>query len=535
MGAYTVPERLIPDLIAQHGAWFGERPAVIEGERSLDWRGFDAATNRVGNALLGAGLVSGERVAVLAGNSIEMLLVLFGCGKAGISVVPLNVSISDAAVAGMLADCGARAIVASGAHVARIDALLAAGRLPATLLCIAIGTPEAGCSARAAAGARAAPGPPWQDFDAFQARGAALRPPVGVSGASECNIIYSSGTTALPKGIVHSQLCRAYWAVDMALALRYHSGAVTLCSLGLYSNITWVSMLATLWVGGTLVIMPAFSAAGMVGHIERYRITHGSFAPVQLQRLLELPELARHDFGSLQAIMCCGSPLTPAVKRGTRDALGCQLIELYGLTEGIITTLAPEDFDRRLASVGKPVPGQELALLGEDGRLAPPGEAGEIIGCGRMIMEGYLNRPEATAEATWTGPDGRRWLRTGDIGRLDADGFLYIVDRRKDMILSGGQNIYPADIEIVLREHADVADVAVIGVPSARWGETPLAVVVPRAGAQPEPEALIAWTNARVGRQQRISGVVLRDELPRNPNGKVLKRELRAQLLGTSA
>ncbi|MFO1402228.1 MAG: AMP-binding protein [Steroidobacteraceae bacterium] len=521
MSAFTVPEPLVPDLIAQHGAAFAAKPAVVEGARSLDWRGFDAATNRFGNALLAARLAPGERVAVLAGNSLEMLLTLFGCGKAGLSVVPLNVSITDAAVAGMLADCDARAVVASGTHVARIDALQAAGRVSATLLRIAI----------AGGAAPAGPAPGWQDFDGFIVRGAATRPPVRVAGTSECNIIYSSGTTALPKGIVHSQLCRAHWGVDMAVALRYHSGAVTLCSLGLFSNITWVAMLATLWVGGTLVVMPSFSAAGMVEHIERYRITHGSFAPVQLQRLLELPDLGRHDFGSLQAIMCCGSPLAPAVKRGTRDALGCQLIELYGLTEGIITTLAPEDFDAKLASVGKPVPGQELMLLGEDGRPAPPGEPGEIIGCGRMIMDGYLNRPEATAEATWTAPDGRRWLRTGDVGRIDADGFLYIVDRRKDLILSGGQNIYPADIEVVLREHPEVADVAVIGVPSEQWGETPLAVVVARAGAQPQAAELVAWTNARVGRQQRVSGVAFRDELPRNPNGKVLKRELRNEYL----
>ncbi|MCC7463023.1 MAG: acyl--CoA ligase [Gammaproteobacteria bacterium] len=519
--AFTVPELLIPELIAQHGAWLADKPAAVEGGRVLDWRAFDAATNRVGNALLAAGLAPGDRVAVLAGNSIDMLLVLFGCGKAGLSVVPLNISITDAAVAGMIADCSARAIVASDGQCARIDGLLAAQRLPASLLRIAI----------------AAPGslPGWLDFADFQAGAAATRPPLTVSGSSECNIIYSSGTTALPKGIVHSQQCRAHWAVDMALALRYHSGAVTLCSLGLYSNITWVSMLATLWVGGTLVIMPAFSAAGMVEYIERYRITHGSFAPVQLQRLLELPEPARRDCRSLQTIMCCGSPLAPAVKRAVRDALGCQLIELYGLTEGIITTLAPEDFDRRLASVGKPVPGQELALLGDDARLVPPGEPGEIVGCGRMVMQGYLNRPEATAEATWTAPDGRRWLRTGDIGRLDADGFLYIVDRKKDMILSGGQNIYPADIETVLREHPDVVDAAVIGVPSEQWGETPLAVVVLRAGTRHEAAQLVAWTNERVGRQQRISGVVLRDELPRNPNGKVLKRELRAQLLAGPA
>jgi acyl-CoA synthetase (AMP-forming)/AMP-acid ligase II len=288
-------------------------------------------------------------------------------------------------------------------------------------------------------------------------------------------------------------------------------------------------MLATILVGGTLVIMPAFSATGLVELVERYGVTHGGFVPLQFRRLLELPDLEQRRLGSLQAIMCCGSPLPPDLKRATRDRLSCDLIELYGLTEGIITTLAPEDFDRRIESVGKPIPGQQLKLIGDDDREAARGTAGEIVGCGRLVMKHYHNRPEATAEATWIDAYGRRWLRTGDIGRLDDEGFLYIVDRKKDMILSGGQNIYPADIEQIMQTHPDVADVAVIAVPSEQWGETPLAVVVLQPGVAADPAALVAWTNERVGRQQRISGVVLRDSLPRNPNGKILKRELRAE------
>jgi acyl-CoA synthetase (AMP-forming)/AMP-acid ligase II len=215
------------------------------------------------------------------------------------------------------------------------------------------------------------------------------------------------------------------------------------------------------------------------------------------------------------------------VKRGARDALGCALIELYGLTEGIITTLAPEDFERKIASVGRPIPGQHLRLIDDAGREVERGGAGEIVGYGRLVMDGYHARPEATREATWVDPQGKRWLRTGDIGRLDEEGFLYIVDRKKDMILSGAQNVYPADIEHVMRAHPDIADVAVIGVPSEKWGETPFAVVVTREGAALDARMLIEWTNARVGRQQRIAGAALRESLPRNPNGKVLKRELR--------
>jgi acyl-CoA synthetase (AMP-forming)/AMP-acid ligase II len=225
--------------------------------------------------------------------------------------------------------------------------------------------------------------------------------------------------------------------------------------------------------------------------------------------------------------MCCGSPLVPSLKRSARDALDCELIELYGLTEGLVTTLAPEDFDRKIDSVGKPVPGQRLVILGNDDDVLPRGEAGEIVGIGPLVMSGYHNRSDANAEATWIHPDGTRWLRTGDIGRLDEEGFLYLVDRKKDMILSGGQNIYPADIEAVMLRHPDVAEVAVIGIPSDKWGETPLAVVVLQAGTQVDGEALKSWTNERVGKQQRIADARFVAELPRNPNGKVLKRELR--------
>jgi acyl-CoA synthetase (AMP-forming)/AMP-acid ligase II len=277
--------------------------------------------------------------------------------------------------------------------------------------------------------------------------------------------------------------------------------------------------------GGTTVVMPSFSAEALADTIARFRVSHGGFVPVQLQRLMELDDLEQRDFSSLQAIMCCGSPLAPALKRRTRDTLGCELIELYGLTEGIVTTLAPEDFDRKLESVGKPIPCQQLTLVRDDDREAGPGEFGEICGFGRLVMEGYHNRPEATAEATWIDPQGRRWLRTGDIGRLDDEGFLYIVDRKKDMILSASQNVYPVDIEMVMLKHVSVREVAVVGIPSERWGETPLAVVV--SAGTVDAADLVEWTNARVGRQQRIAGVVFVDELPRNPNGKILKRELR--------
>jgi len=513
MGWFEAPEPLLPELIIRHGRWRAARPALVEGARRLSWAQFEHDTAQIANGLAALGLARGARVAVLMDNSLEMALALFGILRSGCVAVPLNVSISDAAVAALIQDAQARAVFASGAHCARIDALAAHG------------TPPAG-SARIAHGASAG----WLEFNTWRAAQPADAPQVPIGPDDECNIIYSSGTTGVPKGIVHSHRCRLNWAVDLALALRYRSDCVTLCSLGLFSNISWVAMLCTVLVGGTLVVMPHFEAAAAARLIAAERVSHGTFVPLQLERLLALGELA--GLASLDTIMCCGSPLKLEVKREFPRRTGARLIELYGLTEGLCTILAPEDFEAKIGSVGKPFLGTDLRILGADDRELPPGETGEIVGLSRLRMQGYHGREEASREATWTDAQGRRWLRTGDLGQLDEDGFLYVVDRKKDMILSGSQNVYPADIEQVMLAHEDVAEVAVVAAPSRKWGETPVAIVVLKGGRTLEREALLEWTNARVGRQQRIADILWRAALPRNANGKVLKRELRAELAG---
>jgi acyl-CoA synthetase (AMP-forming)/AMP-acid ligase II len=510
---FQAPEVTLPDLVALHGKWRGARTALIEGERRLTWRQFERETARAANGLAALGLRSGDRVAVLMDNSLEMVILLFGILRFGGAAVPLNVSISDSAVARMIEDADARALFASGRHCRRIQELRAHSEAVARAVRVALSSAEPG----------------WTEFNAWLG---AQSPEwhATVDPQQECNIIYSSGTTGSPKGIVHTHRSRMHWAVDLALVLRYRSDCVTLCSLGLFSNITWVAMLCTVLVGGTLVVMPSFDAAAAIELMARERISHGTFVPVQLKRLLGVADLERHDLSSLEAFMCCGSPLALDVKREFPRRFDCHLIELYGLTEGLCTILAPEDFERKIESVGQPFIGTDLRIIGDDDQEVPQGQAGEIVGFSPLLMSGYHGNDAASGEATWTDPQGRRWLRTGDLGRLDADGFLYIVDRKKDMILSGGQNIYPADIEAVMRTHPGVAEVAVIGVRSLQWGETPVAVVVPMPNVQLAEQALIEWTNARVGKQQRIRGVICRLSLPRNANGKVLKRELRHEL-----
>ncbi len=500
----------LPELIELNAHARPEHTAVICDDVTRTWSEFATDVARTAAALDALGVSKGDRVVVLMRNGYEMLLAMLGTIYAGAVAVPLNVSVSEEGMVSMIGDSDARAIVASPEHVGRIESIRE--QLPANI------------GGRLVAHADERPG--WHTFATVldAATSVYRRPPVGPD--DPCNIIYSSGTTGLPKGIVHSHGCRMAWAYDMSLALRYHSGARTLITLGLFSNITWVALLGTILCCGTIVVMNRFEVSESLRAFGDYRATHATMVPVQFQRMLEFEHFDEYDLSSIQSLMCCGSPLRPDLKLEIIDRIPGDFIELYGLTEGLVTIQDPEDARANPSSVGRPCPGQAIRILGGDDKPAAPGESGEIIGYGRVIMTGYLNRDEANEEATWLDDDGRQWLRSGDIGRIDEGGNLYIVDRKKDMIISGGQNIYPADIETVIASHPDVADVAVIGVASHKWGETPLAVVVTGATELSE-EPLMNWTNERVGKQQRIAGIRFVDELPRNPNGKVLKRELR--------
>ncbi len=500
---------LIPDILSWNQEFLRDKPAVIIDDEIISWNEFGAGTARFANALIDAGLAKGDRVVVLMKNSYEMAEAMFGVIRAGCVAVPLNVSITDEAVAGMAANSQAKAIVASGEHVQRVEGLR--DRIDAMLI-----APDTDLDG-------------WHDYAALRDAASDATPDVEIAPQDECNIIYSSGTTGLPKGIVHNHAGREAWGSDLAVSLRYHSGARNLCNLGLFSNITWVAILATFFAQGAIVISRQFSVEGCLETIEKHRVTHTAMVPLQFQKLIEHPDFEKYDLSSLDACMCCGSPLAAGLKKELAERWPGDFIELYGLTEGLVTILSPEDMQAKLESVGQPCPGQQLAILDTNDKVLPAGEVGEIVGLCRFTMAGYHANDAANKEATWTHPSGELWLRTGDIGRLDEDGFLYLVDRKKDMIISGGQNIYPADIEATMIEHNAISEVAVIGVPHEKWGETPLAVVVLAEGASETPDDLTGWVNARVGKQQRIAGTVFIAELPRNPNGKILKRELRKQ------
>ncbi|MBA3775171.1 MAG: AMP-binding protein, partial [Betaproteobacteria bacterium] len=296
----------------------------------------------------------------------------------------------------------------------------------------------------------------------------------------------------------------------------------------LYSNTTLVCVFPTLALGGAVVLMGKFDAAGYLALAEQHRVTHTMLVPVQYQRIMALANFERYDLSSFQIKLCTSAPFAAALKADVLRRWPGGLVEFYGMTEGGGTAvlLAHENPDK-LHTVGRPAPGHDIRLIDDAGREVPRDEIGEVVGHSGAMMTGYHGQPARTAESEWFDRTGKRFFRTGDIGRFDDDGFLVLLDRKKDMVISGGFNIYPSDLEAVIRQHADVAEVAVVGVPSTRWGETPVAFVVAKKGALLDAEQLRQWANAKLGKIQRLAAVETMEALPRSPIGKVLKRELR--------
>ena len=318
------------------------------------------------------------------------------------------------------------------------------------------------------------------------------------------------------------------WAYAVRSVERgYGPDATTLISTPLYSNTTLVSFMPTLTFGGTVVLMPKFDAIRYLELAQQYRVTHTMLVPVQYQRLMAHPDFDRYDLSSFQAKFSTSAPFAASIKADVVRRWPGRLTEYYGMTEGGGSCQLEARISGQAAHGRQAEEGHDIRLIDELGNEVAAGEVGEIVGHSPAMMTGYYRQPDKTAEAEWHDPSGKRFIRTGDMGRFDADGFLTLLDRKKDMIISGGFNIYPSDLEAELGSHPDVADVAVVGMHSEQWGETPVAFVVRRTDAPIGAEALLAWVNARLGKMQRLSALIFVDALPRSPIGKVLKRELR--------
>jgi long-chain acyl-CoA synthetase len=489
------------DLIHAHAVERPDHPAIVEGTRTLTYGALAALMDRVAVALQRDGVRGGDVVAICAPTSMRYGAAFCGILAAGAAVAPLAPSSTAASLIMMLNDCGAKLLLLDRETA---EALEGAGLQ--VVRRIALDDSNAG-----------------EPFSGWLGPDGAAPYKVAIAPEQPFNIIYSSGTTGAPKGIVQPHGMR--WGQFKRLV---YKDAVMVVSTPLYSNTTLVAYLPTLAHGSTAVLLPKFDAGQFLRISQERRATHAMLVPVQYRRIMEREDFGKYDLSSYVLKLSTSAPFPAALKADVLERWPGGLVEIYGLTEGGgATMLVAHQFPHKLHTVGKPMAGHDIRLIDDDGREVEGGRVGEVVGRSEMMMGGYHNLPEKTREAVWHDAEGRRFIRTGDIGRFDEDGFLILLDRSKDLIISGGFNIYPSDIEAELVRHEAVVEAAVVGVASERWGETPVAFVALRQGTAIDGPALMNWVNARLGKTQRISELRLIESLPRSAIGKVLKRELR--------
>lgn len=480
---------------------------VCEGDH-LTWADFDARQNKVAQALIAHGVEKGDRIAVLSQNSIPYAEVFCGGLRAGACVTPLSSMAAPEALRKMLNDSGAKMLFVSAQYVHLVEEFIA--ELP--LVRIAFDFARDG----------------FEDYTAMVAAAPNRDPDITLVPEDAFNLIYSSGTTGTPKGIVQPHQMRIA-QMERVSPSGYDAAARTLISTPMYSNTTLVAVFPTLYGGSTVYLMPKFDARRYLEIVEAERITHTMLVPVQYKRIMDVPDFDQFDLSSMQLKFSTSAPLRTDVKADVIARFPGRLVEYYGLTEGgVVTVLDTGAFPDKLHTVGKPAGRCEIVIIDSEGTPVPQGTVGEVCGRSPTMMAGYFGRDDLTADYIWRDAEGRAFFRSGDMGHVDEDGFLILSDRKKDMIISGGLNIYANDLELALLSDPDVSDAAVIGVPSEAWGETPLGLVVRRDSATRSAEDIRDSANAKLGKSQRLSAVELRESLPRSTIGKILKKELRA-------
>jgi acyl-CoA synthetase (AMP-forming)/AMP-acid ligase II len=488
--------------------------AVQDGQRLAYADARDAA-DRLAHALVHAGLAVGDRLAILGKNSIPYVLAYFGASKAGAVPVPLNYRLAPPELVYILNDAQAKLLVAAAEYRSVIDSIRS--ELKTVTRFISIG------------GGRA---PGWDDYEGWVSGEPPTPAARTIGDGDDVYQMYTSGTTGRPKGAVVTHRAVTANLVQGNLYLAGELGERWLIVAPLYHAAAAVTAFAAVYSGGSLYIMTDFAPAEVVRALSEERIARATLVPAMIQAcLVGVPDVAQRRYDSLRIITYGASPISEQTLRRAIEVFQCEFVQGYGMTEttAVLTYLPAADHVRALRekpelllSAGRAVAGTDIRIVDEQDRPVVRGAIGQIIARGPQLMRGYWNQAEATAEALRDG-----WMHTGDAGVMDAEGYIYIQDRVKDMIVSGGENVYPREVEDALFQHPVVADAAVIGVPDERFGEAVKAVIVLREGQSATEQDIIEFCRERLGGYKRPRSVDFVPALPRNPSGKVLKRELR--------
>lgn len=486
-----------------------DRTALVshDGER-LSYRQFEGLSNRFANGLKRLGLKKGDKVAIFSPNSNEQLIAFFGVLKSGGVVVPINTRFAGPEMAWVMDHSDASLLIFSKDFEDKVQGLRT--DLKGVKSFVSIG----------AASFKHARG-----FQEILDQGDDEDPAVGVFGDDDAFMVYTGGTTGRPKGALLTHNSIIWNCVNWAHSKTYREGDLVLQVFPLYHVAAIGSVLTSLYLGGTIYLKKTFDPRDCMETIQRERITRWAAAPTVFNVIVQLPDIDRYDTSSV-TLLGSGAAIMPieTASRLRRVFPNAQMFDSYGMTEasGGITTLCPQDASRKLACVGTPLIGVEMRVLDDRGVDVALGEIGEIVFRGNNLMRGYYKDAAATEEAMRGG-----WMHTGDLGRLDAEGFLYIVDRKNDLIITGAENVYPREVEEALFAHPLVVEAAVIGVPDAKWGEAIKAVVTLRPGATVSEREIIDHCRQRIAGFKSPKSVDFVPELPKNPAGKILKRVLR--------